>query len=58
MMYRKARKSGYCEVEVFNNQALPQMNTGMDNVDALTQQIIVYAKVTQGNNPVVGAKVR
>ncbi|XP_063886364.1 LOW QUALITY PROTEIN: calcium-activated chloride channel regulator 1-like [Scylla paramamosain] len=34
------------------------MNTGTDFVDASQQQVIVYARVTQGDNPVVGANVR
>ncbi|XP_045111841.1 calcium-activated chloride channel regulator 1-like isoform X1 [Portunus trituberculatus] len=34
------------------------MNTGTDFVDASQQQVIVYARVSQGDNPVVGAKVR
>ncbi|XP_063885681.1 calcium-activated chloride channel regulator 1-like [Scylla paramamosain] len=34
------------------------MNTGTDFVDASQQQVIVYARVTQGDKPVVGAKVR
>ncbi|XP_045111844.1 calcium-activated chloride channel regulator 1-like isoform X2 [Portunus trituberculatus] len=34
------------------------MNTGTDFVDASQQHVIVYARVSQGDNPVVGAKVR
>ncbi|XP_050712109.1 calcium-activated chloride channel regulator 1-like isoform X8 [Eriocheir sinensis] len=34
------------------------MNTGVDYVNATHQPVIVYARVTQGSKPVVGAKVR
>ncbi len=57
------REVSHWELYITSNKAsplcpLPQMNTGVDYVNATYQPVIVYARVTQGSNPVVGAKVR